>query len=56
MHPNHLKRTIQRTLKQIAKQKNKLKYSSDFDDKKAASDELKRLRDKLADLQRQSNE
>lgn len=55
MHPNHLKRAIQRTQKQIRKQKNKLQYSASFDDKRSASDELERLRKKLSDLQEESN-
>ena len=55
MHPNHLKRIIKRTQKQIAKQKNKSLYSRGDKDKLAALDELERLRKKLAGLQELSN-
>lgn len=55
MHPNHLKRTINRTRKQIAKQKLKEAHSKELHDKIAASDELERLRKKLASLQELSN-
>lgn len=56
MHPNHLKRIINRTRKQIRKQKLKEAYSKESHDKIAASDELERLRKKLANLQELSNE
>ena len=55
MHPSHLKRAMKRTQKQIKRQKDKQLHSADLSDKMAASDELKRLRLKLGDLQRISN-
>lgn len=50
MHPNHLKQAIQRTKKQLTKQRNKLHYSKDENDKATAKDEIDRLQLKLAQL------
>ena len=55
MHPNHLKRTISRTQRQIKKQKAKLYYAKELPDKISAKDELNRLRKKLVMLQELSN-
>jgi len=55
MHPSHLKRAIKRTQKQIKRQKGKQLHSVELSDKIAASDELRRLRLKLGELQRISN-
>lgn len=55
MHPNHLKKTIQRTLKQIGKQKLKQAHSKADGDRQEAVDRLKQLRAKLAMLQEISN-
>jgi hypothetical protein len=55
MHPNHLKRAIIRTQKQITKQKNKQLHSKDDKDKEIASNELDRLREKMINLQYESN-
>ncbi len=50
-----LEKTIRRTRKQIAKQKNKQAHSKELHDKIAASDELERLRKKMVNLQDASN-
>lgn len=55
MHRNHLNRAINRTLRQIKKQKLKRLHSKELHDKIKASDELERLRKKLAILQDESN-
>lgn len=55
MHPNHLKRAIQRTQKQLKKQRNKEAHSNELHNKIAAKDEIERLQVKLVRLQDLSN-